>query len=51
LKTVSSNPLNLAAGPLEGYVALAVLLGPMSRLGIPDYGEILVLSIQEATRI
>lgn len=33
LKTVSSNPLNSPGGPFEGYVALAVLLGPLSRSG------------------
>jgi hypothetical protein len=31
LKTVSSNPLNASGGPYEGYVALAVLLGPFAR--------------------
>lgn len=39
LKTVSANPLSSAAGPLEGYVALAVMLGPVSRLGVGDYGN------------
>ncbi|KAI5995298.1 armadillo-type protein [Pisolithus orientalis] len=33
LKSVSANPLGAAAGLLEGYVALAVLLGPLSRSG------------------
>lgn len=33
LKTVSANPLNSTAGPLEGYIAMAVLLGPISRSG------------------
>ncbi|KAA1470496.1 ARM repeat-containing protein [Dentipellis sp. KUC8613] len=33
LKTVASNPLNSAGGPLEGYVAAGVLLGPFSRSG------------------
>ena len=33
LKTVSGNPLNSPGGPFEGYVALAVLLGPLSRSG------------------
>ncbi|KAI6043543.1 armadillo-type protein, partial [Pisolithus marmoratus] len=33
LKSVSMNPLGAAAGLLEGYVALAVLLGPMSKSG------------------
>ena len=40
LKTISANPLNSVAGPLEGYVALAVLLGPGFRLQIPKYGEV-----------
>ena len=31
LKTVTSNPLNSNGGPYEGYVALAVLLGPLAR--------------------
>jgi hypothetical protein len=31
LKTVASNPLNSSGGPYEGYVALAVLLGPLAR--------------------
>lgn len=31
LKTVAANPLGAVAGPLEGYVATAVLLGPLSR--------------------
>jgi len=33
LKTVASNPLNSSGGPYEGYVALAVLLGPLARSG------------------
>ncbi|KAF8883249.1 armadillo-type protein [Infundibulicybe gibba] len=33
LKNVSTNPLNSSGGPLEGYVAIAVLLGPLARLG------------------
>jgi hypothetical protein len=33
LKTVVANPLNSTAGPLEGYIAMAVLLGPISRSG------------------
>lgn len=33
LKTVSSNPLNSVGGPLEGYIAIAVLLGPVLRFG------------------
>ncbi len=31
LKTVSGNPLGAVAGPLEGYVATAILLGPFAR--------------------
>jgi len=34
LKSVATNPLNASAGPLEGYVAAAVLLGPFSRSGV-----------------
>jgi Domain of unknown function (DUF3554). len=33
LKNVSSNPLNSIGGPLEGYIATAVLLGPFFRSG------------------
>ncbi|KAH9944598.1 armadillo-type protein [Amylocystis lapponica] len=33
LKTVAANPLNSVTGPLEGYTALAVVLGPFSRSG------------------
>jgi hypothetical protein len=33
MKTVVANPLNATAGPLEGYIAMAVLLGPLSRSG------------------
>lgn len=33
LRTVSSNPLTSSGGPYEGYVALAVLLGPFARSG------------------
>jgi hypothetical protein len=33
MKTVSANPLNAPAGPLEGYIGVAVLLGPVSRSG------------------
>jgi len=33
LKNVSSNPLNSSAGPLEAYIAVAVMLGPLSRSG------------------
>jgi hypothetical protein len=34
LKSVAANPLNASAGPMEGYVAAAVLLGPFSRSGV-----------------
>ncbi|OBZ65072.1 Translational activator GCN1 [Grifola frondosa] len=33
LKTVAANPLNAVAGALEGYIAVAILLGPLSRSG------------------
>jgi hypothetical protein len=33
LKTVTANPSGAAAGSLEGYVALAMLLGPLSKSG------------------
>lgn len=33
LKNVSGNAVNNPAGPLEGYVAVAVLLGPLLRSG------------------
>lgn len=33
LKTVAGNPLSSSGGPLEGYIAVAVLLGPLSRTG------------------
>ena len=33
LKNVSANPVGVAAGPLEGYVAVALLLGPLKRSG------------------
>ena len=33
IKNVAANPLNAPAGPLEGYVALAILLGPLARSG------------------
>jgi len=33
LKSVSANPIGAAAGPLEGYVAIALLLGPLKRTG------------------
>ena len=33
LKSVSANPIGAAAGPLEGYIAIALLLGPLKRTG------------------
>lgn len=33
LKNVSANPVGAVAGPLEGYVAIALLLGPLKRGG------------------
>ena len=33
LKTISGNPLSAPAGPSEGYIAVALLLGPYSRNG------------------
>ena len=41
LKTVSANPLGAPAGPLEGYIAVAILLGPYSRNG--RFGELIDL--------
>lgn len=37
LKVVHTNPLSSPAGPLEGYIAVALLLGPFSRSG--KFGE------------
>ncbi len=34
LKSVAANPLNAASGPVEGYIAAAVLLGPFSQSGV-----------------
>jgi uncharacterized protein DUF3554 len=34
LKSVATNPLNASAGPVEGYIAAAILLGPFSRSGV-----------------
>lgn len=31
LKSIATNPLNSSAGPLEGYIAVSVLLGPLSK--------------------
>ena len=33
IKAVAANPLNASAGLLDGYIAMAVLLGPISRSG------------------
>lgn len=33
LKNVAANPLNAPGGPIEGYVAIAIMLGPLSRSG------------------
>jgi hypothetical protein len=33
LKVVTANPLTAAVGPLEGYVALALLMGPLTNIG------------------
>ncbi|KAG6815998.1 hypothetical protein H0H93_008704 [Arthromyces matolae] len=33
LKNVAANPVNSSAGPLEAYVATAVLLGPLAKTG------------------
>ncbi|THU98405.1 ARM repeat-containing protein [Dendrothele bispora CBS 962.96] len=33
LKNVASNPLGSSAGPLEAYIAVSVMLGPLSRSG------------------
>lgn len=38
LKNVSGNVVNNPAGPLEGYIAVAVLLGPLHRLR--QFGEL-----------
>ncbi|KIJ51382.1 hypothetical protein M422DRAFT_43931 [Sphaerobolus stellatus SS14] len=39
LKTVAANPLMTPAGPLEGYMALAVLLGSISNFELQNYGS------------
>lgn len=36
LKAIASSPLNAPAGPLEGYIAVATFLGPLSRY--PEFG-------------
>lgn len=45
LKNVSANPIGAAAGPLEGYVAIALLLGPLKRSG--KHGNSLNLKLKE----
>ncbi|KIK38679.1 hypothetical protein CY34DRAFT_809070, partial [Suillus luteus UH-Slu-Lm8-n1] len=39
LKIVIANPLTAAVGPLEGYVALALLMGPLTNTG--KFGDII----------
>ncbi|RXW23690.1 hypothetical protein EST38_g2167 [Candolleomyces aberdarensis] len=39
LKTISTNALTAPGGPIEGYIALAVLLGPLSRSG--KFGDVI----------
>lgn len=39
LKTVTANPLNSPAGPLEGYVAVAALKGRMGKWGVKTIGR------------
>lgn len=39
LKTVTANPLNAPAGPMEGYVAVAVLKGRLGKWGVKKIGE------------
>lgn len=39
LKTVTANPLNSPAGPLEGYVAVAALKGRMGKWGVKKIGR------------
>ena len=34
IRTVSANPLGTTAGPLEGYVALAISLSPLAISGV-----------------
>ena len=43
LKTVTSSPTSLPAGPLEGYIATAVLLGPVLRGG--KFGKLKPLAL------
>ncbi|KAG2115671.1 armadillo-type protein [Suillus cothurnatus] len=39
LKVMTANPLTAAVGPLEGYVALALLMGPLTNMG--KFGDII----------
>ncbi|KAG1831619.1 armadillo-type protein [Suillus variegatus] len=39
LKVVTANPLTAAVGPLEGYVALALFMGPLTNTG--KFGDII----------
>ncbi|KAG1832884.1 armadillo-type protein [Suillus subalutaceus] len=43
LKVVSANPLTAAVGPLEGYVALALLMGPLTNTG--KFGDIIARNV------
>lgn len=41
LKNVAANPMGAASGPLEGYISLAIMLGPLSRNAQSNkFGEI-----------
>lgn len=44
LKTVSANPLNAIATPVEGYIAAAIILGPLSRSG--KFGRSITLTLR-----
>lgn len=48
LKTIAASPLNSPAGPLEGYVAIATLLGPLSRYS--DFGMFFLENISALTQ-
>jgi hypothetical protein len=45
LKAISANPLGTVAGPLEGYVAVALLLGPFLRSNIQSMSPHLVIRL------
>ena len=47
LKNLSANPIGAVAGPLEGYVAIALLLGPLRRSG--KHGNFSRLGSKSAT--